>query len=90
VRLKGTFTGAYDDRDETGGELFKPSAFAIFDLFITQKLGNRAVIRAGLHNLTDQTYWNWSDVRGLNPDDQILPFLAQAGRSASVSLNVAW
>jgi hemoglobin/transferrin/lactoferrin receptor protein len=90
VRLKGTFTGAYDDRDETGGELFKPSASAIFDVYLTQKLGNRAILRVGLHNLTDRTYWNWSDVRGLNPDDQILPYLAQAGRSASVSLNVAW
>jgi hemoglobin/transferrin/lactoferrin receptor protein len=90
VRLKGTFTDAYDDRDETGGELFKPSASAIFDLYLTQKLGNRAILRVGLHNLTDQTYWNWADVRGLNPDDQMLPYLAQAGRSASVSLNVAW
>jgi hemoglobin/transferrin/lactoferrin receptor protein len=49
-----------------------------------------AVVRAGLHNLTDRTYWNWSDVRGLNPEDPILPYLAQAGRSASVSLNVVW
>lgn len=90
LRLKGTFTDAYDRVDESKGELFKPAGHAVFDLFLTQKIGNNAVVRAGLHNLTDRTYWNWSDVRGLNPEDPILPYLAQAGRSASVSLNVVW
>jgi len=90
VRLKGTFTDAFDRRDESGGDVFKPASHAIFDLFLTQRIGNHAIVRAGLHNLTDQTYWNWSDVRGLSPDDPLLPYLAQAGRSASISLNVVW
>jgi hemoglobin/transferrin/lactoferrin receptor protein len=90
LRLKATFTDAYDRRDESGGEVFKPAGHAVFDLFLTQRLGERTVIRAGLHNLTDRTYWNWSDVRGLKPTDPLLPYLAQAGRSASLSLNVAW
>jgi hemoglobin/transferrin/lactoferrin receptor protein len=90
LRLRGTFTDAYDRVDESKGELFKPAGYAVFDLFLTQKIGHNAVVRAGLHNLTDRTYWNWSDVRGLNPEDPILPYLAQAGRSASVSLNVVW
>jgi len=90
LRLKSTLTDAWSDRDETSGELFKPAGHTVFDLYLTQKLGQRTTIRAGLHNLTDQTYWNWSDVRGLSPDDPILKYLAQAGRSASVSLNVSW
>jgi len=90
LRLKSTFTDSYDRLDESNGELFKPAGHAVFDLFLTQKLGNKAIVRAGLHNLTDRTYWNWSDVRGLKPTDPILPYLAQAGRSASVSLNVVW
>lgn len=90
LRLKGTFTDAYDRLDESNGELFKPAGYAVFDLFLTQKLGNNAILRAGLHNLTDRTYWNWSDVRGLRPDNPVLPYLAQAGRSASLSLNVVW
>ncbi|MEL7186316.1 MAG: TonB-dependent hemoglobin/transferrin/lactoferrin family receptor [Pseudomonadota bacterium] len=90
LRLKGTFTDAFDRRDESAGEVFKPAGYAVFDLFLIQKLGNNALVRAGFHNLTDRTYWNWSDVRGLAPTDPILPFLAQAGRSASVSLNVVW
>jgi hemoglobin/transferrin/lactoferrin receptor protein len=90
LRLKSTFTSAYDRLDESTGELFKPAGHAVFDLYLTQKLGNNAIVRAGLHNLTDRTYWNWSDVRGLAPTDPILPYLAQAGRTASVSLNVVW
>ncbi len=90
LRLKGTFTDAYDRRDETRGEVFKPAGHAVFDLYMTQALGARAVVRAGLHNLTDRTYWNWSDVRSLSPNDPVLPYLAQAGRSASFSLNVIW
>ncbi|MCP5093791.1 MAG: TonB-dependent receptor [Gammaproteobacteria bacterium] len=90
LRVKGTFTDAYDRRDESRGELFKPAGHAVFDLYLTQALGARAVVRAGLHNLTNRTYWTWSDVRGLSPNDPILPYLAQAGRSASFSLNVVW
>lgn len=90
VRLKSTLTAAWDDRDETSGELFEPAGYGILDLFAIRQLGDRATVRAGLHNLTDKTYWNWSDVRGLAPDDPVIPYLAQAGRSASVSLNVRW
>jgi hemoglobin/transferrin/lactoferrin receptor protein len=90
LRIKGTFTDAYDRVDEAAGELFKPAGHAVVDLFLTQKLGNSTIVRAGLHNLTDRTYWNWSDVRGLPPSDPVLPYLAQAGRTASVSLNLVW
>jgi hemoglobin/transferrin/lactoferrin receptor protein len=90
LRLKATLTDDWSDRDETSGELFKPAGHGVVDVYLTQQLGQRTKLRAGLHNLTDKTYWNWSDVRGLSPDDPMLPYLAQAGRSASISLNVAW
>ncbi len=90
LRLKSTLAKAYDRVDESAGELFKPAGYAVFDLYFTQRLGSNAIVRAGLQNLADRTYWNWSDVRGLAPDDPILPYLAQAGRTASVSLNLVW
>ncbi len=90
VKLKSTLTDSWSDRDETSGDLFKPDGHAVFDVFVTQKLGERTIVRAGLHNLTDRTYWNWSDVRGLQTADPILPFLAQSGRSVSASLNINW
>lgn len=90
LRLKGTFTRAYDRVDESAADLFKPAGHAVFDLYLTQKVGGNVVVRAGLQNLADRIYWNWSDVRGLAPDDPILPYLAQAGRTASVSLHLVW
>ncbi len=90
LRLQSTFTEAWDDRDESGGELFKPAGHAVFDLYYTQQLGDRTTIRAGLLNLTDRVYWNWSDIRGLGPADPVIPFLAQPGRNVSVSVNVNW
>ena len=90
LRLKTTLTDDWSNRDETSGELFKPPGHAVFDLYFSQRLGERTTLRAGLHNLTDRTYWNWSDVRGLSPDDPLLPYLSQAGRGASVSLNMNW
>jgi hemoglobin/transferrin/lactoferrin receptor protein len=90
LRLKSTFADAHDRIDESAGELFKPAGYTVFDLYFTQKLGGNLIVRAGLQNLTNRTYWNWADVRGLAPDNPIIPYLAQAGRAASVSLNLVW
>jgi len=90
LRLRTTLTDDWSERDETGGELFKPPGYVLFDLFLTQQLGRGFTLRAGLHNLTDRTYWHWADVRGLSPTDPMLPYLARAGRSASVSVNMSW
>ncbi len=90
LRLKTTLTGSWSDLDETGGALFEPPGYGIVDLFLTQQLGSRTTMRAGLQNLTDRTFWHWADVRGLSPTDPMLPYLARAGRSASVSVNVSW
>jgi hemoglobin/transferrin/lactoferrin receptor protein len=90
LRLQATLTERWSDLDESGGELFKPEGYAVFDLYFTQHLGARVTLRAGLLNLADKTYWRWSDVRGLAPDDPVLPYLSQPGRNASVSLNVGW
>ncbi len=90
LRLQTTLTEAWDDRDESRGELFKPAGHAVFDLYFTQQLGDRITLRAGLLNLTDRVYWNWSDVRGLSPGDPVVPYLAQPGRSLSLSVNMNW
>jgi outer membrane receptor for ferrienterochelin and colicin len=90
VRLQATFTEAWDDRDESSGGLFKPAGHAVFDLYYTHQFGDRTTICAGLLNLTDRVYWNWSDVGGLSPTDPVLPYLAQPGTSLSVSVNLNW
>jgi hemoglobin/transferrin/lactoferrin receptor protein len=90
LRLQSTFTGDWDERDETRGELFKPPGHAVFDLYYTQKIADRTRLRLGLLNVTDKVYWNWSDVGGLSPTDPAIPYLAQAGLSVSASVNYSW
>ena len=90
VRLKATLSERWSERDESAGALFKPAGYAVFDLYVTQRIGQRATLRAGLMNLTDRTWWNWSHVRGLAPDDPVLAALAQPGRSLTVAVNMQW
>lgn len=90
VRLRATLTEAWSERDESGGELFKPPGYAVFDLFAAQQLSRRTSLRAGLLNLAAKRYWNWSDVRGLAPDEPALAVLAQAGRSFTINFNMSW
>jgi hemoglobin/transferrin/lactoferrin receptor protein len=90
LQLKGVLTSRWDNLDESGGELFEPPGYAVLDVYFAQRLGERTTIRAGLHNLADRTYWHWADVRGLSPDDPLLPYLARAGRSASLSIHFNW
>jgi hemoglobin/transferrin/lactoferrin receptor protein len=88
--LQATLTDDWSERDESTGELFEPPGYATFDLYYSQALAERVTLRAGLLNLTDRCYWSWTDVRGLSPNDPVIPYLAQAGRNFSLSLNMQW
>jgi len=88
--LRGTFTDDWNARDETGGELFEAPGYAVFDLYVAFRLGTALTLRAGATNLTDKTYWAWTDVRGLAPDDPVIPYLSRPGRSLSVGIEMSW
>jgi hemoglobin/transferrin/lactoferrin receptor protein len=45
-------------------------------------------LRAGVFNLTDRTYWWWSDARGLAANSTVTEGYSQPGRNYSVSLAV--
>jgi hemoglobin/transferrin/lactoferrin receptor protein len=90
LRLQALLTESWSERDETGGELFKPPGSGVLDFYYTQRLGERMTLRAGLMNVTDRIYWLWSDARGLSPDDPVVPYLAQPGRNFSLSANMHW
>jgi len=84
--LMGTFTRRNSRLDESRGELFEAPGYAAFDLFLSQRWGRHLVVRAGVENLLDRTYWRWADVRGLPPADPLVPLLSQPGRSVAVDL----
>ena len=62
----------------------------MLDVFLVRAISERLTFRAGVGNVTDQVYWQWSEVRGLAPDDALLPTLAEAGRNFSIGLDWDW
>jgi hemoglobin/transferrin/lactoferrin receptor protein len=90
VRALLTATQRWSRRDESGGELFETPGHAVLDLFMARRVGENLMLRAGVGNVTDRIYWRWSEVRGLAPDDVLLPTLAETGRNYSVGLQWNW
>jgi hemoglobin/transferrin/lactoferrin receptor protein len=90
LSLRGTFTDSWSDRDESAGELFQPPGYATVDLYLAWHPGSRVTLRGGVLNLTDRTYWSWTDVRGLSPDDPVIPYLSRPGRTVSVGVDMNW
>lgn len=75
------------ERAADGTDLFvRPEASTILDLTAFYAVTDRLKLRAGLFNLTNETYALWSDVRGLrNADAGILDAFTRPGRNVSVS-----
>lgn len=82
-----------DDIDSAGlvkapkVQITAPSATTI-DLHAQWKLTRTMRLNFALINLTDRTYWNWSDVRGLDAATTIADAYTQPGRHARVMLMV--
>jgi len=90
IRAFLTATKDWSRRDSTAGELFEPAGHAVLDVFFVHALSERLTFRAGIGNAADRVYWQWSEVRGLAPDDALLPTLAEAGRNFSIGLEWDW
>lgn len=75
------------ERAADGSDLFvRPAASTILDLTAFVALTERLKLRAGLFNLTNETYALWSDVRGLRREDAgILDAFTRPGRNLGVS-----
>jgi len=90
IRALLTATRSWSRQDETAGELFEPAGYAVLDLFFAHTFDDRLTVRASIGNVTDRTYWQWSEVRGLAPDDVLLQTLADAGRNYSIGFQWGW
>jgi len=90
ARLQSTLTDDWSERDESGGELFKVPSHSVLDLFFAHRIGRRLTLRAGVLNLADRTYWSWTDVRGIAPDDPVLPYISRPGRSYTLGADMDW
>ncbi|WP_301751672.1 TonB-dependent hemoglobin/transferrin/lactoferrin family receptor [uncultured Erythrobacter sp.] len=75
------------ERAASGDDLLvRPDASTILDLTAFYAVTERLKLRAGLFNLTDETYTLWSDVRGLSvADARIADAFTRPGRNLSLS-----
>ncbi len=71
-------------KDRSGKEqpVFAPGSSTVVDLTAYYIPMKDLTLRAGIFNLTDEEYYNWSDVRGRQEEDK---FYTQAGRNFGLS-----
>jgi hemoglobin/transferrin/lactoferrin receptor protein len=65
---------------------FAVPAATTLDLGGQWRIGKTVRINAGIANLTDKKYWNWSDVRSVAASSPALDAYTQPGRHFNVSL----
>ncbi len=80
---------ARKDSDDVAAPLtaFRPDAFTILDLTAYWNVTDAATLRVGVFNATDESYWWWSDARGLSASSNVLDAYTQPGRNFSASLS---
>jgi hemoglobin/transferrin/lactoferrin receptor protein len=76
-----------DRIDEAAGPQFSAPGYEVLDLLGHFALGERATLNLGVSNLTDETYWEWSDVRGRPAGDPAIDRYSRPGRAVSASIN---
>lgn len=80
------------DEDRVGAtctpSCFTPPAFDVIDLTAFWSVNDNVVLRGGVFNLTDQTYWWWGDARGLSSTAVNKDAYTQPGRNVGVSLTL--
>jgi hemoglobin/transferrin/lactoferrin receptor protein len=67
---------------------FSPPSFTVVDVTGWWNVTEAVTLRAAVFNLTDKTYWWWSDARGLAANSTVTEGYSQPGRNYSVSLAV--
>jgi hemoglobin/transferrin/lactoferrin receptor protein len=72
--------------DRSRADLYRTDGYATLDWLLQWNVGPRMRLNAGVFNLADASYIEWTDVRGRIAGDPLIPYYTRAGRNASVSL----
>lgn len=76
---------ARKEADRAAATAYRPDGFTILDATVFVKPTENLTLRAGIFNITDETYAWWSDVRGLAASSTVTDAYTQPGRNLSVS-----
>lgn len=85
VELIGTAVDRKSQVNQSTGFLFVPPGYVTLDLLLHADIGERLRINAGIFNLTDRKYWDWTDVRGRAATDTTVDRATRPGLNASAS-----
>jgi hemoglobin/transferrin/lactoferrin receptor protein len=67
---------------------YNPAGYAVADLTGYYRVNKQLTVNAGVFNLFDKKYFNWSDVRNLTPTYGQVDAYSQPGRNFSVSMKM--
>jgi hemoglobin/transferrin/lactoferrin receptor protein len=74
--------------------LYRVPGYALFDLTSYWQINQKMRLDVGIYNLGDKRYWDYSSARNLQPsvarDRRDIELLTEPGRTAAVSLNLAF
>lgn len=92
AELVGTAVAAQDedDVDRTAVNQFAAPGYELFDLLAFYEVTERMGLQLGVLNLTDETYWEWANVRGIATTSPVLDRYTSPGRSAVAALRWRW
>lgn len=79
-----------DDVDRSVVAQYTPDGYALFDLLAFYEVTERLGVQLGLLNLTDETYWEWANVRGVAATSPVLDRYTSPGRSAVAAVRWRW
>ncbi len=65
---------------------YAPASYTVLDLGVRWAIGRHWTAVANVHNLTDETYWRWSDVRGIAAGSPVIDAFTAPGRQWQLSL----
>ncbi len=76
--------------DQQNGPFFAPPGYGRVDLYAWAEPWQGVRVNAGLVNLGDRRYWEWSGVRGVRANAEDIGFYSRPGRSFAVNLALEW
>jgi hemoglobin/transferrin/lactoferrin receptor protein len=85
--LATTAVAAQNEVDDSRADLYETAGYVTLDLLAHYDFGRGLRINAGVFNVTDAEYIEWSDVRGRVVGDPLIPYYTRPGRNVSVTLH---
>lgn len=85
-----TVVGAKHGVDQSAGPLYRPGGYALADLRLRLRLGDRVTAHVAILNLGDERYSEWATVRGRAPGDPLLALYREPGRNFAVTVSAAF